>query len=229
VLDVECVSTNGGVSGTPTMLCADANEGVSTMADPYASLTMPSDPILCDKSGNYNTQNGSLTDIHGDGYIKVCGRLTIKGNFTLQSNITYIIEDAFAVNSGASASATGVTFIVQDSVTINGGSMFSISAPTSDLKFAGQSGMVLIQDPSTAYSPSNKVRLNGGSNTEFTGVIYVPNNDITFTGGNSTDSNGCTQIVGLTVSFGGNADMENNCGALGVTALDLSGPSSLVR
>ena len=229
VLDVDCISTNGGVSGTPTMLCAAANEGVSTLADPYASLTLPSDPILCDKPGNYSTQNGSLTDIHGDGYIKVCGRLTIKGNFTLQSNITYIIEDAFAVNSGASASATGVTFIVQDSVTINGGSTFSISAPTSDLKFAGQAGMVLIQDPSTPYSASNKVKLNGGSNTEFTGVIYVPNNDITFTGGNSTDSNGCTQIVGLTVSFSGNANMENNCAALGVTALDLSGPSSLVR
>jgi hypothetical protein len=89
--------------------------------------------------------------------------------------------------------------------------------------------MVFIQDPSTSYSPSNKVTLNGGSNTEFTGVIYVPNNDVTFTGGNVTDSNGCTLIVGLTVSFSGNADMENNCSLLGVTAIDLSGPSSLVR
>jgi hypothetical protein len=38
--------------------------------------------------------------------------LTIKGNFTLENDRTYIIEDAFTINSGASASATGVTFIV---------------------------------------------------------------------------------------------------------------------
>ena len=229
VLDVECVSTRGGVSGTPAMVCATANEGVSIMPDPYAAiLTLPT-VSYCDKSGNYSTQNGSLSDINGDGYIKVCGRLTVKGNFTLQNNKTYILEGAFAVNSGASASATGVTFIVQDSVTINGSSSFTISAPISDREFDGQSGMVLIQDPSTPNSPSNQVRLNGGSNTEFTGVIYVPNNDITFTGGNVTDSNGCTQIVGLTVSFSGSADIENNCSLLGVTALDLSGPSSLVR
>jgi hypothetical protein len=228
VLDVECVSTSGGVSGSPTMDCSAANEGVSAVIDPFASIAMPS-VSFCDKSGNYNTQNGSLSDVNGDGFIKVCGRLTIKGNFTLENDRTYIIEDAFAINSGASASATGVTFIVQDSVTINGGSSFSISAPTSDREFDGQSGMVFIQDPSTSYSPSNQVKLNGGSNTEFTGVIYVPNNDVTFTGGNATDSNGCTLIVGLTVSFSGNTDVENNCSLLGVTAIDLSGPSSLVR
>jgi Flp pilus assembly protein TadG len=228
VLEVECVSTAGGLSGSPTMDCASANEGISAFADPYASLAMPV-VSYCDKSGNYSAQNGSLTDINGDGYIKVCGRLTIKGTFTLENNRTYIIEDAFAVNSGASASATGVTFIVQDSVTINGGSIFSISAPTEDREFDGQSGMVFIQDPSTSYSPSNKVKLNGGSNTEFTGVIYVPNNDVTFTGGNASNNNGCTQIVALTVSFSGNADVDSECSLLGVTVLDLSGPSSLVR
>ena len=103
------------------------------------------------------------------------------------------------------------------------------SAPAADREFDGQSGMVFIQDPSTSYSASNKVKLNGGSNTEFTGVIYVPSNDVTFTGGNSTDSNGCTQIVVLTVSFGGDADLEIDCTTVGVTVLDLSGPSSLVR
>ena len=97
------------------------------MPDPYAAILTRPTVSYCDKSGNYSTQNGSLSDVNGDGYIKVCGRLTIKGNFTLQNNKTYILEGAFAVNSGASASATGVTFIVQDSVTINGGSTFSIS------------------------------------------------------------------------------------------------------
>lgn len=229
VLDVECVSTRGGVSGTPAMVCAAAKEGVSIIPDPYAAILSLPTVSYCDKSGNYSTQNGSLSDVNGDGYIKVCGRLTIKGNFTLQNNKTYILEGAFAVNAGASATATGVTFIAEDAVTINGGSSFTISAPISDREFDGQSGMVLIQDPSTPNSSSNKVKLNGGSNTEFTGVIYVPNNDITFTGGNVTDSNGCTQIVGLTVSFSGSADIENNCSLLGVTALDLSGPSALVR
>ena len=109
-------------------------------------------------------------------------------------------------------------------------SRFSISAPTSDQQFAGQSGMVLIQDPSTSTSSSNDVKLNGGSLTEFTGAIYVPNNDLTFTGGNSLDNNGCTQIVALTVSFGNDADIENDCSALGVTAINLSGTySSLVE
>ena len=228
-LEVDCVSTAGGVSGSPTLnSCSSVNEGATAIPDPYAGISIPI-VSYCDVSGNYNTQDGSLSDVNGDGYIKVCGKLTIKGNFTLENNVTYIIEDAFVVNSGAVASATSVTFIVQDMTMINGGANFNISAPTWDQQFDGQTGMVFIQDPSTPYSSNNEVKLNGGSTTEFTGVIYVPNNDITFTGGNTVNSDGCTQIVALTVSFSGNADIDNNCDILGVNAINLAGSSSLVR
>lgn len=228
-LEVECISTAGGVSGSPTLnTCALVNEGARPIPDPYANLSIPS-VSHCDVNGNYNIQDGSLSDTNGDGYIKVCGRLTIKGNFTLQDDVTYIIEDAFAVDAGAVASATSVTFIVQDKVTINGGANFTISAPTWDQQFDDQTGMVFIQDPATSYSPNNQVKLNGGSNTEFTGVVYVPNNDLTFTGGNTIDSDGCTQIVALTVSFGGNADIDSNCSILNVPTLELTDASSLVR
>lgn len=228
-LEVDCVSAVGGVSGSPTLnFCSSVNEGATAILDPYAGINIPS-VSYCDVSGNYNTQDGSLTDINGDGFIKICGNLTIKGNFTLQNDVTYIIEGAFVVNSGAVANATSVTFIVQDKVTINGGASFNISAPTWDQQFVDQTGMVFIQDPNTPYSSNNEVKLNGGSTTEFTGVIYVPNNDITFTGGNTVNSDGCTQIVALTVSFGGNADIDNNCDILGVNAIVVAGSSSLVR
>lgn len=226
-LEVDCISTAGGVSGTPTLnTCGEVNDNASPIPDPYADLVMPI-VSYCDY-GTYNTQDGSLSDINGDGYIKVCGKLTIKGNFTLQDNVTYIIEDAFAMNAGAVATATSVTFIAQNKVSINGSTSLSLTAPNWDQQFVGQTGMVLIQDPSTPNSPNNQVKLNGGSDTEFTGVIYVPNNDVTFTGGNSSDDDGCTQIVGLTVSFTGGADIENNCSMLGVSSLVLSS-SSLVR
>lgn len=226
-LEVDCVSTAGGVSGTPTLnTCAQINDNAPPIIDPYADLIMPI-VSYCDY-GNYSTQDGSLSDTNGDGYIKVCGRLTIKGDFTLQDDVTYIIEDAFTMNAGATASATSVTFITQDKVSINGNTSLSLTAPTWDQQFAGQTGMVFIQDPSTPNSPNNQVKLNGGSNTEFTGVIYVPNNDITFTGGNSSDDDGCTRIIGLTISFTGGADIENNCSILGVPSLVVSS-SSLVR
>ena len=228
-LDVDCISTVGEVTGSPTLnTCSSPNTGVKPVPDPYADIVMPS-VSYCDYNGNYNTQDGSLVDSNDDGYIKVCGKLTIKGNFTLQDDVTYIITGDFAVNSTAVASATSVTFIVENKVTINGGAIFNISAPTWDQQFADQTGMVFIQDPSTPYSPNNEVKLNGGSTTEFTGVIYVPNNDITFTGGNESNSDGCTQIVALTISFGGNADLDNNCSILGVESIDLYASSSLVR
>jgi len=228
-LDVDCISTVGEVSGSPTLnTCSSPNTGVKPVPDPYADIAMPS-VSHCDYNGNYNTQDGSLVDGNGDGYIKVCGKLTIKGNFTLESNKTYIITGDFAVNATAVTAAINVTFIVENKVTINGGATFNISAPDYDQQFTGQAGMVFIQDPSTPNSPNNEVKLNGGSTTEFTGVIYVPNNDVTFTGGNESNSDGCTQIVALTISFGGNADLDNNCSIAGVESIDLYSPSSLVR
>lgn len=228
-LAVDCISTVGEVTGSPTLnTCSEPNIGVKPVPDPYADISIPS-VSYCDYNGNYNIQDGSLVDDNGDGYIKVCGKLTIKGNFTLESDKTYIITNEFAVNATAATSAINVTFIVEDKVTINGGATFNISAPDYDQQFTGQAGMVFIQDPSTPNSPNNEVKLNGGSTTEFTGVIYVPNNDVTFTGGNETNSDGCTQIVALTISFGGNADLDNNCSIAGVKSIDLYSPSSLVR
>lgn len=228
-LEVDCISTVGDVTGSPTLnVCSEPNVGVRPIPDPYADIVMPTG-VPCDYNGNYSLQDGSLVDGNGDGYIKVCGRLTIKGNFTLEDYKTYIITSTFSVNATAVTSATSVTFIVEDNVIINGGASFNISAPDYDQQFVGQAGMVFIQDPSTPNHVNNTVLLNGGSNTEFTGVIYVPNNDVTFTGGNTTGSDGCTQIVALTISFGGNADLDSDCDLAGVESIDLYSPSSLVN
>lgn len=239
-LSVDCASTPGGTDGTITFTeCGSANTGISAIDDPYDDLTVPSEATDCDTNSNVSSSDGDTfsvanNDTNGDGVVVFCGKLTIGAGdtVTFETGTVFVLNGKdFTVNGGANVTGTNVTFIFTGSgstyasATINGGGTVALSAQTS----GDYAGILFYQDGNANDSPNNDFKFNGGSSTEFTGVIYVPVNDVSFSGGNETDDNGCLQIVASQVSFSGNADLENDCTGTGVTSIFTSYVVSLVE
>ncbi len=242
-LTVDCISTVGGVDGSPTYSsCSGAKTGVNAITDPYAGLSVPDiSADSCDYTGNgnnaYAASDGETISVpSGTDYAILCNGFKINaGTSVTFSAGTYIVTSgSFTINGGANVSGTDVTFIFTDSIggngnyadlSINGGGTVSLSAPTS----GDYPGILFYQDQNAPGSNSDIFSFNGNSDTELTGTIYVPKNDVTFSGGNETDDNGCLQIVALTVTFNGNADIENQCAGSGVSSIYTSYIVSLVE
>ena len=98
----------------------------------------------------------------------------------------------------------------------------TMSAPTSG-EFSG----ILFYQDQDAADTVNDNKFNGGSATNFTGVLYFPNQEVEFTGGNTTGGS-CTQIVARLISFSGNSEMNNECDGTGVSPISLPGSLKLV-
>lgn len=178
--------------------------------DPYKAVAMPA-VGGCDHTKFKATDSTMSPGVYCDGI-----------DFGAQAEVTmapgtYIVDGgSVSVNGGARVTGDGVTIVLTGTgsdyatVSINGGATVDLSAPTS----GAMKGMVIYQDRSAPAGVVNK--LNGGSTTQFTGVLYFPSQEVQFTGGNSTGPAGCTRIVAQTVSFSGNATIGNDCAGTGV-------------
>jgi hypothetical protein len=61
-------------------------------------------------------------------------------------------------------------------------------------------------------APYAEIKINGGSDSIFTGSYYFKNADLRFNG-NASLSTTCLQLVGRKLNFSGNFDLTNNCPA----------------
>ncbi|CAA7618381.1 conserved hypothetical protein [Magnetospirillum sp. LM-5] len=204
---------NYSVSGSGVLNSATVpRTGISPIADPFADLPSPSTGS-CLKTGYKSKAHQSETLQPGT----YCNGMEIgsQGNVTLSPG-TYVVKGGtFKVNGNASLTGSGVTIILSGSgsdyalADINGGASISLTAPST----GAYAGIAFYQDRNAPTGPDNK--FNGGSTMNINGAIYFPRQEVKFTGGNATGG-GCTRIIAREVIFTGNADMENNCAALGL-------------
>jgi hypothetical protein len=97
--------------------------------------------------------------------------------------------------------ATGVNIIVgSGGITFTGSGTVNLQAATNNTgsNLARDLNGVLIYDTETTSA-----KINGGSNSIYTGALFFPNSDVTWSGNAAGNSN-CTEIVAKSLTFTGN-------------------------
>lgn len=215
--DVILGGTNSVSSNSTITTTGGIRTNQPTVADPYASRTMPT-PTHCDYHFN-NPINSSQTLQPG----VYCGGLTLNGGatVTLAPGVYIIDKGDFTMHGNSTLQGNGVTIILTSSSTINqigniiidGGATLNLTAPPT----GPYAGMVFWQDGRAA--DSNKDNFTGGSGMNITGAIYTPSQTVNYSGGNTTGGNGCTQLIAKDIIISGNSEFDNNCSGIGVSPI----------
>lgn len=115
---------------------------------------------------------------------------------TFSSGYTYYIEGNFTTGGGAPITGSNVTFYVGGTINIANGVTATLAAPTVN------------SVPQTLfYVAGNTVTIQGGSNSNFSGLIYAPNAAVTLNNGTSTSMN--MDFVAQTLTMAGGATLNS--------------------
>ena len=169
VIDVHGgVHKSGNASFNPT-----PTAGAAVLADPLASLPIPTTPGLHNYGSESLSGNSSATIKPG-----IYSQISVSGNATLTLDSgMYIIEGGgFTVSGNASIAGTGVTIVNAGSkypntggtyggITVSGNGSYNLSPPTTG-SYAG----ILIDQP----RDNTKVLTLSGNAAGMTGTIYAP-------------------------------------------------------
>jgi hypothetical protein len=128
-----------------------------------------------------------------------------KGNINLEPGL-YCITGDVTINAGDVVTGDDVTlYFLNGKVTINGGATVNLSAPSHDNASPALKN-ILFYVPGAA-GKGQTVKINGNSDSYFTGTIYAPGSDVDFLGTSHTEGCENTQIIGWNVRIGGTADV----------------------
>lgn len=120
------------------------------------------------------------------------------GDWTLEEGI-YCVTNGFTINGG-SVTGTNVMFYVESgAISWSGNATIRLDAPD-DGEFAG---MLVYQD----VANTDRMTVNGGSGSSFTGTIFVPGAEIQVNGTGGADGFH-SQLVGNKVDLSGTADLR---------------------
>jgi hypothetical protein len=122
--------------------------------------------------------------------------LSNANSVTFTSGYTYYIQGDFTTGGGAPVSGTGVTLVVTGAVTIANGVTVNLSAPTVN----GVPGTLL-------YATGGTVDIEGGSNSNFSGIVYAPNAAVTLDNGTGTTTN--LDFVAQSLKMAGGATLNS--------------------
>ncbi len=115
---------------------------------------------------------------------------------TFSPGYTYYIQGNFTTGGGAPVTGTGVQFYVGGNVNFTNGVTAKLAAPT-------VSGV-----PQTLlYAMGNNVTIQGGSNSNFSGLVYAPNAAVTLNNGTGTTLT--MDFVAQTLSMSGGAALNS--------------------
>lgn len=200
-LSVDCIVVVGGVSlssGSTTQQCANTVTNTSAVADPYASLPVPTSSTTRPNSNGANLQPG----VYPNG-------LNLSGTKTLQPGVYIITGGSVSVDANANITGSGVTIYVGNGVNVsmNANGFVNLSAPTSGV----YSGVLFFG----ARDGTGSVSMNGTAASLLTGAIYFPNQNLSYNG-NFSGNGGCMRVVAKTVSWSGNASIAQDCSAFGI-------------
>ena len=203
--------------------------------DPYADLTVPTDPVDCNQG---NTSFGEKTNIDDDPLTvldpgRYCGGIKITSSNVIFNAGLYIIDSGDLETAGTpTLEGTGVTFVF---TATNGagapgnpndiGGLKIVGGTTADLKapISGDwQGILFYQDqnaPCCQGSVLIKNEILGGSETILQGAMYFPNQEVVYSGGSDT-ADSCFMLVANKVTFTGLSTISatvDNCNAAGIT------------
>jgi hypothetical protein len=203
---------NGAATITATK---GVQTNVSPVADPYASLAVPSFSGCAQTNYSLNSTGTLSPGVY-------CGGMQFKSKAvaTLKTG-TYILDGGnFSASSGAAIAGTDVAIVLTSSssasnigtVSINSGSTITLSAPTT----GSMAGVAFYQDRRAPTSGTDS--FSGGSSQSLTGAVYLPQQKITY-GGSASASTGCIQIIVRAISLGGNSNLALNCTGIPVRSI----------
>lgn len=210
----------GNYSGNVATTEAPAPEtGVSAIADPYGSRTIPS----WDSCESVSTWSGTVTNPTGQRTF--CGGIKVTGATTLEPGI-YIILDG-SLESSKPITGDGVTIILTSETpeTNNGifkftsGATLNLTAPST----GPSAGMVLWADKDL---PHNADHFKAGTTGNIEGAVYLPSHIVNYSGSATTGSQ-CTQLIAAQIAISGGANFSHNCDGVGVS--DVGGGTSSRR
>ena len=132
---------------------------------------------------------------------------------TFSPGYTYYVQGNFTTGGGAPISGSGVTFYIGGTVNIANGVTATLSAPTSN-------GV-----PQTLfYVAGNTVTIQGGSTSNFSGLVYAPTAAVTLNNGTGTTMN--MDFVAQTLTMAGGATLNSyastNLGTLNTSVAKLA-------
>jgi hypothetical protein len=113
------------------------------------------------------------------------------------SGYTYFIKGDFTTGGGAPVSGSNVTFVISGAINIANGVTVNLTAPTS----SGVPGVLFY------VTGSSSVTIQGGSNSNFSGIISAPNSAMTLNNGTGTTTN--MDIVAKTLTMAGGAGLNS--------------------
>lgn len=223
-IEADAVNIVGGLSSSSGISTTRGiNQGVSAIADPYASVNPPAFSGCDHNNLSIKTTATISPGVYCNGL-----QLNAGANVTLNPGIYYLDRGTFQVNGGATLSGTGVTIVFTSSTgsnyataSINGGATLNLTAPST-----GPTAGIVVYG-SRNMPTSSTFSFNGGAGQVFGGAIYLPDAAINYSGGASGSAN-CTQLIGDTVTFSGNANLAVNCAGVGTKNIGLF-KSSLVE
>jgi Flp pilus assembly protein TadG len=124
---------------------------------------------------------------------------------TFTPGYTYYIQGGFTTGGGAPVNGSNVSFYVAGTVNIANGVTVNLTAPASN----GVPGTLF-------YVAGNTVTMQGGSNSNLSGLIYAPNAAITLDNGTGTTTDMDIVAQSLTMAGGAalNSYADTNLGTL---------------
>jgi len=204
------VNNNGTISSStkvvtgvaacnPTITAPTLPNGITCYADPVNGWTAANN-----YTGVYTLPISGETAVNGT----ICYtsmNLSDAASVTFTSGYTYYIQGAFTTGGGAPVNGSNVSFYVGGTVDIANGVTVNLTAPTSN----GVPGTLF-------YVAGSTVTIEGGSNSNFSGLIYAPNAAITLDNGTGTTTNMDIVAQSLTMAGGAalNSYADTNLGTL---------------
>lgn len=132
---------------------------------------------------------------------------------TFSPGYTYYIQGNFTTGGGAPLTGTGVSFYIGGTVNIANGVTSNLSAPTTN----GVPGTLF-------YVAGNTVTIQGGSSSNFSGLVYAPSAAVTLNNGTGTTL--AMDFVAQTLSMSGGAVLNSystaNLGTLNISVAKLA-------
>jgi Flp pilus assembly protein TadG len=200
---------------------APVTTGVSVMADPYASRTIPSYTLLPCTPVPSIPSHGIVPLVPG----RYCSNINVgSATLSLTPGIYYMDRATLSTNNGTIncptcvAGVSGVTLIFTSSTgsnwptpTFSGNAVVDLVAPAT----GPTAGMVFFQDRNTPSTVT--VDLGGGAGQKFTGALYFPSVGLRYGGNSGTQY--CAQLIAKTVEFRGDSSFQSDCAGLGTLSM----------
>jgi hypothetical protein len=195
------VNNNGTISSTTKVI-----QGITTACNP--SVTPPTLPngLPCYS----NPIQGWVAPTYSGAYTLPLANETTSGGMvcytsldtsqsssvTFSPGYIYYIQGNFTTGGGSPLTGNGVVFYVGGAINIANGVTSNLSAPTVN------------NVPQTLfYAMGNSVTIQGGSSSNFSGLVYAPNAAVTLN--NGTGTNLTMDFVAQTLSMAGGAVLNS--------------------